>query len=156
MALLFFGKTVCPLCARIIRDGESVFSFSPFVLDESDPCFFFSDKAFHLKCVEGNQIGGEAIQRFEEWKSKTGPGKRKCSVCELEITDPDNYLLIESLSVDSANALYGFNYTHLHKSCISNWPMKKAFVLAGKSAIESGQWKGSYLPYLVKQIDAAR
>lgn len=156
MALLFLGKTVCQLCKQVIMEGDLTISFPAFIVNEADPCYLFSDGAFHSKCVQNNNIGKQAIQRFDEWRAKVGPGKRKCGVCQLEITDPDNYLLIEGLSGDITSPLHAFNYTHLHKSCIPKWVLRDNFVAAAKNSLDSGQWKGHHIPYLLSQLGIAK
>ena len=154
MALLFFGKTICPLCEQVIVQGDSTISFPAFITNEADPCFVFSDRAFHTKCVRNNDLGEIAVQRFSEWQSKIGPGKRKCTVCQLEVTQPDNYLVIEELSNDVSSPLHIFNYTHLHKTCIPKWELRDNFIEAAKNVIESKQWKGGYLSHLIHEIES--
>ena len=152
MALLIFGKTVCPLCDRVIKSGESTHSFPAFVVNEKDPCFIFSDCAFHEECVRQHKLGAYATQRVEGWVSKVGPGKRKCVVCQNEVTNPDDYLLVEHLSDDANDPLRAFNYTHLHKSCLPKWKSRDYFVGLVNKVIASGRWQGGYLAHLLNEI----
>lgn len=50
MALIIYGKTVCPICGNVIKEGQEVIAFSPFILNELDPLYFFNDAAFHTQC----------------------------------------------------------------------------------------------------------
>jgi hypothetical protein len=154
MALLIYGKSVCSLCDRVIKQEEPTCSFPPFVVNELDPCFVFSDGAFHETCVRKHKHGADALRRVDEWASKVGPGKRKCVVCKTEVTDPDDYLLIEHLSDREGDPLRAFNYTHLHKSCLPKWDSRLRFIELANAMLASGSWKGPYLAWLIKEVEA--
>lgn len=156
MALLIYGKTVCSLCGRVIEQNEPTCSFPPFVVNESDPCFVFSDGAFHEACVHKHKHGADALRRIDEWASRVGPGKRKCVVCRLEVVDPDDYLLFEHLSEREGDPLRAFNYTHLHKSCLPRWEIRPRFVELASAALASGFWEGPYLARLLSELDVGR
>ena len=155
MALLIFGKSVCSLCGRVIKQEESTCSFPPFVVNELDPCFVFSDGAFHETCVheDEHEHGVEALRCVDEWASRVGPGKRKCVVCETEITDPDDYLFIERLLGRDSDPLRAFNYTHLHKSCLPRWESRSRFIELANAALASDSWKGPYLAHLIGEME---
>jgi predicted nucleic acid-binding Zn ribbon protein len=142
MALLIYGKRVCSLCGKLIKQEDPSCSFPPFVVNELDPCFLFSDGAFHEACVLKHKHGVDAIRRVEEWAANVGPGKRKCVVCKTEITDPDDYLLIEHLSDREGDPMREFNYTHLHKSCLSRWEGSSRFTDLANATLASNSWKG--------------
>ncbi len=156
MALLLFGKSTCPLCGRIINEGDAVYSLPPFVVNELDPCFPYTDSAFHETCLRVYRYGSEVLRRVDEWYSKVGPGHRECAVCKTEITDPDDYLLIEYLSDHEDDPLHSFNYTHLHKSCIPRWQSRPYFIELARKIQESDSWKGPYLGWLINEIEAAK
>jgi hypothetical protein len=154
MALLIIDKSVCSLCGLVIKQGEATCSFPPFVMNELDPCFHFSDGAFHEACVRAHKHGADVLRRVDEWASRVGPGKRKCTVCKTEVTDPDDYLLIEHLSDREGDPLRTFNYTHLHKSCIPRWESRWHFLEPAWAVLVSGSWKGPYLARLIKEVEA--
>jgi hypothetical protein len=156
MALLLFGMSKCPLCGQVIEQGQSTWSFPAFVLNELDPCFFFSDGAFHEQCVLKHKLGAYVHQRVEEWASRVGPGKRKCAVCKAEVTDPDDYLQIEHLSDREGDPLRIFNYTHLHKSCLPIWESRQHFIELATAVLTLGSWKGCYLAQLIKEMKAVQ
>lgn len=153
MALLICGKSVCSLCEQIIKQDEPTCSFPPFIANEFDPCFVFSDGVFHESCIFKHKHGSDALRRVDEWSSRVGPGKRKCDVCKTEVSDPDDYLVIVRLSDREGDALWEFNYTHLHKSCIPNWDRGARFVSLAKAVLASGYWKGQYLFRLIEEIE---
>jgi predicted nucleic acid-binding Zn ribbon protein len=152
MALLIFDQSKCTLCGKPITKNEPVCSFPAFVTNELDPCLAFSDGAFHEACVLKHEDGPRAISRADEWGANTGPGKRKCAVCKKEITDHNDYLLVEHLSDDDNNGLKAFNYTHLHKSCIPNWKDRLTFIDLINAANTSNLWEGPYLGQLISAI----
>jgi hypothetical protein len=152
MALLIYGKSVCSLCGRVILQDELTCSFPPFVMNERDPCLVFSDGAFHEACVRNHKHGADALRRADEGASRVGPGKRKCVVCKTEVTNPDNYFLIEHLSDREDDPLREFNYTHLHKSCLPRWDGRFQFIELGNAALAAGSWKGPYLVRLIEEV----
>jgi len=152
MAMLIRGKSICQLCGKAIEASDRACAFPHFIMNEIDPCFIFSDGAFHESCVLQNRDGPAAIRHAEEFFLKTGPGKRTCAVCNNEIKDHKDYLLIGFLSDDYNNPLRLFNYTHLHKSCIPRWANKDKFVQSAQASLTSGKWRGNYLVSLLKDI----
>ena len=153
MALLIYGRSACSLCGQVMKQEDPTCLFPPFVMNELDPCFEFSDGAFHDACVRKHKYGADALRRVDEWFSKVGPGKRKCVVCKSEVTDPDDYLLIEHLSDREGDSLQAFNYTHLHKSCLSRWDNRSCFIELASVALTSGSWKGPYLAWLIEKVE---
>lgn len=152
MAILLLGKTVCSLCGQVIKADERRRSFPAFVANEEDPLFLFSDASFHEDCLRRDKRGRHAIERVEERAYNVGPGKRKCAVCGLEVTDPDNYIFIEHLSDHKSDPLREFNYTHLHKSCVGKWGRKAEFVRLVEAALAAGRWRGKYLAQLLEEF----
>jgi hypothetical protein len=152
MTILLYGKSKCPLCGQVINETEPVYCFPAFVINELDPCFFFSDAAFHEVCLKQHPYGSSAIRSAEEYYSKVGPGKRKCVVCKEEVTDSDDYFLIGRLSDRNGDPLRAFNYTHLHKSCIPKWRERLRFIDAAKAALTLGVWKGRYLNEVIDEL----
>ncbi|WP_157597797.1 MULTISPECIES: hypothetical protein [unclassified Rhizobacter] len=155
MALLFVGRTLCPLCGIVIKEGEKAHVFPPFVMNSKDVCFDLSDAAVHATCLDADKRREEALRRVVERVEKVGPGKRKCVVCALEIIEPEDYLFIDYLANAVTHALGRFNYTHLHKSCAPRWGESRGFVKLASEAIASDAWGGPYLAFLLRDIKAA-
>jgi hypothetical protein len=51
MAIFISGKTICPICDRVIRQDEEKVAFSAF-LPKSHKWHKFSDGVFHKSCFE--------------------------------------------------------------------------------------------------------
>ena len=154
MAILLRGTTRCRICDKVIADGDAVVLFPHFVLNEADPLYHFSDAACHLRCIESNALAKKALAESEQYLAQSGPGKRACAVCGNEIRNPDDYLFISFLADPNEDLLGRFNYTHLHKSHISNWKEADEFLLLAKAAINGGRWQGAALDALVREIEA--
>jgi hypothetical protein len=153
MALLIFNQSKCSLCGKLITKAEPTCSFPAFVTNQLDPCWVFSDGAFHEACVLKHEHGPNALRRADEWGANIGPGKRQCLVCKTEVTDPNDYVLIEHLTDDDQNALKAFNYSHFHQSCLHDWKDRLALIELIKAANTSGTWQGPYLDQLLSAID---
>ena len=50
MALIFRGKSECPLCGNVIMDGDEIVATSHFIADSNDPLWQFSDAGMHRSC----------------------------------------------------------------------------------------------------------
>src|SRR2546427_3362411 len=83
LPILIRGKTVCSLCGRVINEGEEVTMFSAFIPNELDPLLIFHDGAFHAGCFRRHPLSAEADRRCNESLERTGPGHRKCTVCDV-------------------------------------------------------------------------
>lgn len=68
MAILLRGKTTCPLCCRVIADGEPARGFPAF-LKATHRLGMFSDASFHESCLEASKEASEAQQLYEKWQS---------------------------------------------------------------------------------------
>lgn len=152
MAIIVMGKSNCFICGQLLGDDDELVVFPAFAVNELDPLYPFSDSGVHKNCLQNHELGNEAVRRRNAFLSNTGPGKRICAVCDKEVMDPDNYFLIEGLP-DTIENLKHYNYTHLHVSCIKNWPEKKNILKPLKNLASSGLWKGAYLDQLIATIE---
>ena len=94
MAILLRGRTVCKLCGRVIGAGEPATLFPHLVLNEADPLYPLSDAACHTACVETDRRGLAVAGVAEAAGARIGPGRRSCAVCNEQILDPDDYVLL--------------------------------------------------------------
>jgi hypothetical protein len=73
MAMIIRGKTICPLCGRVLAEDDEVVSFPAFLRPEHE-LGAFSDAAYHLQCFEVHPRAGEVsalYQRYREiWDSR--------------------------------------------------------------------------------------
>lgn len=149
MALIFEGLTECKLCRKIIKSGDKTIGFPAFIVNENDPLYRFNDAGFHQACIMKSPLGRRALMLLNEWSQKTGPGKRKCVVCQKEILDPDNYFSTEYLAAGCE-----FNFIHLHKSCINQWRDREKFLQLLQYKLDLHEWKGNYFDMLIKILKA--
>lgn len=153
MAILLRGKARCPICGKVIGEHEGAILFPHFVLNEFDPLHPLSDSACHSACVEREPVGKLMLAAFEQYLANTGPGRRRCIVCNEEVTDPDDYFLIGYLGDPAKDPLGTFNYTHLHKSHISLWEAAAEFLAISKATLAERKWQGPTLQELVQEIE---
>jgi predicted nucleic acid-binding Zn ribbon protein len=156
MALLIRGTTTCPICGKVIEEGEDASLFPHFVLNEKDELYQFSDGAFHSACLEHHPLRNALAATYKAYRAQTGPGHRRCAVCGMEIDNPDEYFGMAYLADPSRDELGDFNFTHLHKSHIGRWREKGRFLALARQAIAAGRWKGEILSKLVQEVEAER
>jgi len=77
-------------------------------------------------------------------------------VCKEEIVHPDDYLLIDHLTSDQDDAVFRYNYTHLHESHVRDWFELEKCIKEIKKFKESTVWGGSYLEGLIKSLKGHR
>jgi hypothetical protein len=56
MALILLGKSLCPLCGRLLLEGEAMTAL-PALADTAHPLYDYFDAGFHQTC-------------FEQWDSR--------------------------------------------------------------------------------------
>lgn len=67
MALLIRGKTICPLCGKVILTNQAVVSFPAF-LKKTHTLAMYSDAAFHQECFDNSPDGSGVIKLFERYR----------------------------------------------------------------------------------------
>jgi hypothetical protein len=151
MALLVRGSTKCRICGKVIAAGDRAILFEPFLANERDPLFFFSDGAFHKACIDAYSDGAAARERAAEVHEHSRPESRICVVCGEVIRDPDDYLGFGFLTVSEV-AASRFNYVHLHRSHIGRWHDLDAALEALEHLRDSGEWRGDRLAKLISEL----
>jgi len=61
MALLFLGKSQCPICGKVINEEDRYYCFAAFVANPKDPLYFFNDACFHSDCLNQHPFIQEAF-----------------------------------------------------------------------------------------------
>lgn len=151
MALIVRGKTTCGLCDKVIQDGDEVVAFSPFVANERDPLFRYSDGAFHAACFWREADAKSAMERWEEVRERNAPERRICAVCGQRITDPDDYLGFGFVA-ESTEPVSLFNHLHLHRSHLSAWADLDRAAELLQQFQSAGKWAGQGLDWLLAQL----
>jgi len=154
MGILIQGATRCPLCSAVIGEDDDAVLLPAFVWNELDPHEVFSDAALHRTSFDADPRRPSVVRIVAELESRTGPGKRRCVVCEQEITDADDYLLLPRLVDDDTHALHRYNYTHRHRSHVAQWSdFERVVALLGELA--ETEWKGQSLRSLINELKTA-
>jgi hypothetical protein len=152
MAVIIRGKTRCRLCDEQIGEGDEVVAFSVLVANTNDPLWRFNDAAMHRKCFDHHPDSALATRRWEEARERMGPGHRPCAACGSEVLDPDDHFSLGHLTDDPSSPLFPYNYTHLHRSHIVEWPdLVKVMVLL-EDLSESGAWGGGSLRWAIDEL----
>lgn len=152
MAILVRGSTRCPICGEIIEEGDPAVTFPPFVANERDRLYFFSDAAFHEHCLDDHPDSAAGRKLAAEVLEHSDPDRRSCVVCGEVIRDPDNFLGFGYLTGDGELAASRFNYVQLHRSHIGSWQDLDAALEALEELRDSGRWQGDWLARLLDEL----
>ena len=150
MALLLRG-TPCPLCGKPILEVEQSVMFPPFVANEADPLWRFSDGAFHADCFYRESLALAAERRLAEVREASA--RRACYVCGEQITEPDDYVPFGNLTDDQNHPLHRFNYACFHRLCLRQWEERATAYKLALDELRSGAWKGRGMRYLVEVLE---
>lgn len=149
---LYVGSIKCAFCGLEITDQNEATHFPQFVWNQADPLFIFGDASVHDTCLINHPLASRVQQRLEEFRKRTSPENRLCSICGKQITDPDDYLGLGYLTENEAHPLYRFNYSHFHRSCIRNWEPATTLISGLELYDRSGAWKGGGLKWLIGEL----
>jgi hypothetical protein len=71
VALIVLGSSWCPLCGRVLHQGDELVATSHFIADPRDPLWCYSDAGMHRSCFltwehrEAFRVRyNEAVRRF--------------------------------------------------------------------------------------------
>lgn len=147
MALVILEKTPCSTCGKPLMKGQEIVSFSPFVADQRDPLYRFSDAAFHRACFANEPLAEAAIRRSTEVRTRSGPGNRSCIVCDEQIVDPDEYFGVGFLTDDPSSPVFEFNYLQFHRSHFLQWDRAAEFRRLVEEFLSSSASEGPLIKF---------
>ena len=52
MAMIFLGKSKCPLCGEVLESGQELVATTHFIESPEHPLWRFSDAAMHYTCFQ--------------------------------------------------------------------------------------------------------
>ena len=130
--------------------------FPHFVLNGADPIFPLSDASCHSKCVSESPVGIAAVEARQAYFAKSGPGKRLCAVCGIEVTDPDDYFQLLYLAAPGSHPIAAFNFTNLHRSHIGEWRQRERFLELAAQLRGSGAWAGPALDKVIRELEMSK
>jgi len=67
MALINDGKTICPLCGRLIPANDAVVAFPAF-LKKTHSLARYSDAAFHKECFDRSPDAEKVARLFDRYR----------------------------------------------------------------------------------------
>jgi hypothetical protein len=149
---IFIPGMLCPVSGRRIDSAADAVMFGPFVNNEADPLYIFSDAVVHVEAFKNHPLGQKARARFIEASDAASPANRACYVCGRLISDPDNYVGLGHLVEDVTMSLHKFNYAHFHRSCFSEWPHADDLVQQLQTLDLSERWRGAGLKRLIATL----
>lgn len=153
---LFVEGTECPLCGRPIYRNQEPILFPPFVSNQADPLWLFSDGVFHSDCFLRHPLADSALARLARFKEHSKIWPPFCALCHNRIDNPDQHFTFGHLTDDDNNPLKNYNYLHLHKDCMRNWQELSDIYNRLVSFQQSGLWQGSVLHRMIAEIDKIR
>jgi len=158
MALIFSGKSKCPLCNEIMYDYEDIVLFPPFVQNMKDPYYIFNDNGVHKKCLTASPLGARAMEYRDIVFYKTRPENRICDIGGNLITSMDDYIFTDLLTSDAKEDLHQFNFMTIDKNNLNKWVQRENFLITARKFLSDDKWKSltkfNYLDYLIKVIES--
>jgi len=73
MGIILLGKSTCPRCNQLLREGEDILGFPHFIHDQSHPLWDFSDSSMHKECFLNWEKAGEFRDLYNELWPKLVP-----------------------------------------------------------------------------------
>jgi hypothetical protein len=156
MSILLLGLSECPICHKIINEGDNYYMFPHFVVNRKDPLYFVSDDSCHVECLLDANNGKKAIRYRNLFIAKTRPENRKCIVSGELITRQEDHCFIGYLTSNKSSNLHRFNFTHINKLNLAQWAEREYLVKELAKLRDSGEWhegeNGKYLDMLINEL----
>ena len=126
--------------------------FSPFVTNEADTIFPFSDGIFHNDCFRQHSLAKIVEFFYLRYRESNDVRNRKCLVCHEAINAPDGYVAFGCLTSDNSNLLSVYNFAHFHRSCLGRWPDLSNVIRILKDQLVSGAVKGKGIDWVFNTL----
>lgn len=144
---LFVPGMLCRLCGQPMTAEHEIVMFRPFVPNERDPLFQFSDVVLHASCFRQHPLSEKAVKLHERAIQSSRPGNRVCIVCGQAILAPDDYFGAGLVSSNPASPLFEFNFVQLHCSHLSQWDRFEDFRRLVSRIQDSDAWEGPRIAF---------
>jgi len=152
MAIVIRGATSCAICRKILQSNDEVIAFPAAFPNEASPLFLFHDTAVHVACFCDHPLRQAVEERLADFRQRTGPGKRFCRVCGLEVLTPDEHLGLGHLTDDPTSSLHQYNYAHFHRTCFKEWPDSYQILTLLEAMVTAGTWRGVGSMFMIKDL----
>jgi hypothetical protein len=150
---IFISGMICPICSQPIEGTDEFVAFPPFVENEIDPLWIFSDSVLHQKCFDEHPLSTQALLRYEVTR-KLRVRPKTCVVCKMDVTTPDDYFVLGHLTDDINDPLFEYNYTQFHLSHLSQWADLDLICALITEARRSGKMKGKGVDWMLSRLQA--
>ncbi|NLR78359.1 hypothetical protein [Chitinophaga eiseniae] len=151
MAIIFEGKSTCPICSQVLDKGKPYMGFLPFTGNAKDILFMFSDSGVHVDCLHSHPHGALALLHRNKCGEALKPENRKCWIDGQVIERREHVISFGMFTSDESEPLAKFNYMMLNRLNLGRWQDRKAFISAGTEFLQAGKW-GSLTEVNVLQI----
>ena len=149
---MFIPGMRCVISGRPIHTAEEAVCFPPFIANEADPLYVFSDAVIHADVFAAHPLAPRVQARLDEARRQTAVENRKCMICGQPVSDPDDYVGLGHLVDDPNHALHRLNYAHFHRRHLSLWPNLDWLIAELEALDHSGVWEKASLKRLVASL----
>src|SRR4051794_24394016 len=152
---LFIEGMACPICGRPMEAKEQAITcFRSFVSNRADPLWQFNDGCFRTTCFRGHPLARRALARIAEYERSIQNWPPTCELCGQRISfrDPDDYFGLGHLTDATDDSLFRLNYSHYHRSCLSDWPELRSIYDCLTELDNSGRWQGPALASMLHEL----
>ena len=140
---LYHNATLCAICAGPVGTGAKV-GFAPFVFNENDPLYTWSDSVVHRACLETHPSRELALRAKEALEGEGGVSGLPCVVCGHALGSMGSeWFVTWVLSSDPHSPLFEFNHVWLHKAHFPAWVSAARCQSVVDGVMRSEAWKGS-------------
>jgi hypothetical protein len=143
----------CKLCGNPITRAEDWRGFPPFVTNEADRLYEFSDSNLHIECFQRHPLAREAEHRLSLVRESSLLENRRSYISGKAITDHDDYIPMGYITANKSDPLYEFNLKHFSKSELKTWPKTTWLIEQLRRLASSGEFKGMAIVWLIDQLD---
>jgi hypothetical protein len=71
MAMIFLGKSECPICGKILVEGDDIIGLPP-LIDITHPLYTYFDEGMHRACYENWDKKSQVEAALENEGKKSG------------------------------------------------------------------------------------
>lgn len=145
LALYFEGKSTCSICGDVVATADEVELFPVFIMNRQDPTSTFNDAVVHKECFARHPYAHRATKMYRDLVEHLNPDNRRCDICGMTISNPDDYMNFTCLSSDETDPLYRYNFTQYHPACFKSSEVAELIRGIISERVRQGVWEGCVL-----------
>ena len=148
MALLFRGKTLCPICSKVIGVNDSIVAVPPLITNKFDKLFKYNDSSYHLACA-GKNPDFELLQKLTEiWESRSS--NRTSFLSKEPILCPEDFYSFPYFGEGDFFTEINFQQCNRHE--LANWKALPELIENLQKVLESGAWDAAKLECIIGEL----